>query len=319
MPKQCFSKGNGSYAVGVPTSNSPVGQTPSSTQLTYLVAALDRGGWTDAANALGVSTSAFAQGIAELERRLGIVLFTKVGRTRVPTPEAHTAARYARTALAELDALDRWASEVRTGDTGQIRAGMIDTAAIHHFGETLVRFRSIHPEISVQLSVAPSATLFDELQAGELDVVVAVAPRERSGIELRPLVSEPLYVYAPPGTSVGTPASWGPWVGFPPDSRTRSLVTSELRKRGATVNVIAESSQPAVLCEMVRLGMGWTVLSAVDAEREPHFLQRAVEAPVAERDLVLARRADRPPTEALIRFISMLMSEALASSDVRSS
>ena len=288
-------------------------QKPSSAQLSYLVAALEHGGWTDAANELGVSTSAFAQGMAELERRLGVVLFTKEGRTRVPTPEAKTAAVYARTVLGELDALDRWANEIRTGDVGQIRAGMIDTAAIHHFGETLVRFRSIHPDISVQLNVRPSAILYEELNAGELDVVVAVTPPEADGLELRPLLSEPLYVYAPPGTKVGKPSTWGPWVGFPSGSRTRSLVTAKLRGRGASANFIAESSQPAVLCEMVRLGMGWTVLSAVDAEREPHLLQRAIQAPVAERALVLARRADRPPTEALIRFMSMLISEATAS------
>jgi len=288
-------------------------QTPSPTQLAYLTAALDHGGWSDAATELDVSTSAFAQGIAELERRLGIALFTKEGRNRVPTPEAEAAAVYARTVLAELEGLERWAHEVRTGDVGQIRAGMIDTAAIHHFGETLVRFRSIHPGISVQLDVRPSAALFEALWSGELDVVVAVAPSNSEGLELRPLVSEPLYVYAPPGTTVGKPETWGPWVGFPEGSRTRALATRELRRRGASVEVIAESSQPAVLCEMVRLGMGWTVLSAVDAEGEPHLLQRAVTQPVAERNLTLARRSDRSPTEALIRFMSMLISEATAS------
>lgn len=288
-------------------------QTPSSTQLSYLAAALDHGGWTEAAAELGVSTSAFSQGIAELERRLGITLFTKAGRNRVPTPEAENAVTYARSVLGELAALDRWASEVRTGDVGKIRAGMIDTAAIHHFGETLVRFRSIHPGISVQLDVRPSAALFDELRTGELDVVVAVPPPDTEGLDLKPLVSEPLYVYAPPGIKVGRPETWGPWVGFPSGSRTRALATRELRKRGATVDVIAESSQPAVLCEMVRLGMGWTVLAAVDAEREPHLLQRAVQQPVAERALTLARRQDRPPTEALIRFMSMLISEATTS------
>ncbi len=291
-------------------------QSPSPTQLGYLVAALDHGGWSDAASELDVSTSAFAQGIAELERRLGIALFTKEGRNRVPTPEAHSAAAYARSVLGELEGLSRWAQEIRTGDVGQIRAGMIDTAAIHHFGETLVRFRSIHPGISVRLDVRPSGVLFDELRAGELDVVVAVAPEDTKGIELRPLVSEPLYVYAPPGATVGKPETWGPWVGFPEDSRTRALVTRELRRLGASVEIVAESSQPAVLCEMVRLGMGWTVLSAVDAEREPHFLQRALKRSVAERALTLARRQDRPPTEALIRFMSMLISEATASLSV---
>ena len=61
---------------------------------------------------------------------------------------------------------------------------------------------------------------------------------------------------------------------------------------------------------MVRLGMGWTVLSAVDAEREPHALRRAVDDPVAARVLTLAHRADRRPSAALERFIAMLVSEA---------
>ena len=286
---------------------------PSPTQLSYLVSALDHGGWTGAAEDLGVSTSAFAQGISELERRLGVSLFTKVGRNRVATPEAVSAGAYARAILGELESMESWAEEVRTGDVGQIRAGMIDTAAIHHFGETLVRFRSVHPEVSVQLSVRPSAVLFEELRNGELDVVVAVAPSDSTGLELRELVAEPLYAYAPPGSTVRRVKDWGPWVGFPAASRTRELVTTELRRRGADVNVVAESSQPAVLCEMVRLGMGWTVLSAVDAEREPHSLKRAIESPLTERILTLARRTDRPETQALVRFMEMLINDAAVS------
>ncbi len=283
---------------------------PSLTQLAYLIAALEHGSWTKASQAVGVSASAFGQGISELERRLGVVLFTKEGRTRVPTAEAHNAAIYARSALGELESLDRWADQVRTGESGSIKAGMIDTAAVHHFGETLVRFRALHPKISVQLDVRPSAVLFDRLRAGELDVIVAVAPDDTDGLSLIKLVTEPLYVYAPPATKVGHPETWGPWVGFPSGSRTRALATQALRKRGADVSIVAESSQPAVLCEMVRLGMGWTVLSATDAEREPHQLKRATKTPIAKRVLTLAQREDRPATEALLRFVSMLVGGA---------
>lgn len=293
-------------------------QDPSPTQLSYLVAAIDGSGWTEAARSLGVTTSAFAQGIAELERRLALTLFTKEGRNRVPTTEAETAGVYARAVLGELDGLRRWADEARTGDVGQIRAGMIDTAAIHHFGETLVRFRSLHPEVSVQLNVRPSATLFEELLAGKLDVVVAVTPPNTNGLALHPLIAEPLYVYAPPGERIGKPETWGPWVGFPADSRTRALVSAKLRSRGATVNVIAESSQPAVLCEMVRLGMGWTVLAAVDVERSGIPLRRAMEKPVAERVLTLAWRQDRPLSAALERFTAILIAEAVASGSAHS-
>ncbi len=44
------------------------------------------------------------------------------------------------------------------------------------------------------------------------------------------------------------------------------------------------------LREMVRLGMGWTVLPAVQAEAPPHPLVRARRAPIAVRELVLMSR-----------------------------
>lgn len=283
---------------------------PSASQLRYLVAAVEYGSWTEAAASEGVSASAFVQGIAELESRLGVALFDKEGRRRVPTADALPASQHARQVLTALGSLDRWAEQTRGGELGQIRAGMIDTAAVHHFGEALVRFRTLHPDLAVRLTVRPSAQLFELLDDGELDVVIAVAPNKLDGLASRPLVSEPLYVYAPPKTTIGVPTSWGPWVGFPADSRTRALVASALLRRGVDFTVVGESSQPAVLREMVRLGMGWTVLSAVDAEREPHALQRAIEEPVAERVLTLAHRLDRRPSPALERFIATLVSEA---------
>lgn len=281
---------------------------PSATQLAYLVAAIDHESWTAAAEAAGVSTSAFAQGIGELEKRLGVTLFDKEGRRRVPTADASTAATFARRALRELASLDRWAEQSRDGELGQIRAGMIDTAAIHHFGEALVRFRTLHPQLGMRLTVRPSGQLFELLLAGELDVVIAVAPGDMPSLAMRPLVAEPLYVYGPPTEVPGS--TWGPWVTFPSDSRTRSLISAELRERGVAFPVVGESSQPAVLREMVRLGMGWTVLSAVDAETEPHSLRRAVPEPLMVRVLTLARRLDRQPSAALERFIAMLVSEA---------
>jgi DNA-binding transcriptional LysR family regulator len=283
---------------------------PTATQLEYLVTAYNRGSWTDAASELGVSQSAFAQGMAELEKRLGVTLFDKEGRRRVPTAEAGAAVNQANRILRELGALSRWAEQSRGGETGVVRAGMIDTAAVHHFGDALVRFRTMHPDVSVRLTVRPSAQLLELLRSGELDVVIAVASDADAGLLLRPLVVEPLYVYAPRTTVAGPPSSWGPWVSFPSDSRTRALVAKALRSLGAEFEVVAESSQPAVLREMVRLGMGWAVLATVDAEGEPHVLRRAVADPVAERVLALAHRVDRTPSPTLERFIAMLVGEA---------
>lgn len=279
----------------------------STSQLEYLRAALDATSWKNAAAAVGVSPSALSQGLAELERRLGVDLFVRQGRRQVPTAEAIRAGDYADRILAELRELSRWAHEVRGGSAGELSIGMIDTAAIHHYGDMLVGFRRANPDLNVRLMVRPSNDLLELLRAGELDAAVVVDPEPEERLTLTPLISEPLYIYAPPGTRIGKPAAWGPWVGFPADSRTRSLIARSLRRRDIDYSVVAESSQPAVLREMVRLGMGWCVLPETDAETEPHALTRAAPEPVATRTLTLTQRADRPPTPATAALLRTLL------------
>ena len=281
-------------------------------QLEYLIAALSGPTWKDAAAVVGVTPSALSQGISELERRLGVRLFDRQGRRRVPTAEALDALPHATRILAEMRELSRWAEEARGGGVGQLSVGMIDTAAIHHFGDTLVGFRRAHPDLTVRLLVQPSNALLDQLRAGEVDAIVCVDPDPNERFVLEPLLAEPMYVYAPPDTTVGSPRTWGPWVSFPAASRSRSLVARRLRAKNVSFDVVAESSQPAVLKEMVRLGMGWTVLSPVDAESAPHALVRASNEPIAERTLTLVRRSDRIPNQALASLLDRLRETARA-------
>ncbi len=283
-------------------------------QLEYLVAACSEPSWKAAAAHVGVSPSALSQGISELERRLGVRLFDKQGRRRVPTAEGSAALAHATRVLAEMREMSRWAEEARGGGTGQLSIGMIDTAAIHHFGDTLVQFRRENPTLTVRLLVQPSNNLLDQLRAGEVDAIVCVDPDPDERFVLEPLIGEPLHVYAPPDIMIGAPATWGPWVSFPSASRSRSLMARRLRARGIPFEVVAESSQPAVLKEMVRLGMGWTVLAPVDAESEPHALKRATAEPIAERMLTLVRRADRVPNAALASLLDELRGTAAVSS-----
>lgn len=236
-------------------------------QLEYLVAVDEAATWAQAAAAVGVSASALSQGLAELERRLGVSLFDRESRRRQLRPSALPVVAHARQVLGLTGDLARWAERVRRGAAGRVRVGMIDSAAVVHFPDHLQAFRTAHPDIELLLRVAPSASLLKLLAAGHLDVAVCVAPpREQPGVETRPLQTEALAVYGPPGRRLGAPASWGPWVLYPAGSHTRHVVVAELRRLGAPFDVVAESHQPEVLREMVRLGVGWTVLPRAQAE-----------------------------------------------------
>lgn len=256
-------------------------------QLEYLVAVADEPTWAIAAQRVGVSPSALSQGLAELERRLNVPLFESAGRRRVLRQSAAPVLDHARRVLALTADLVDWSRRLRTAQHGRARVGMIDVAAVVHFSEVVGAFRAAHPDVALTLSVAPSGDLLRALRSGELDLVVCVEPPEaQSGLEVDELRREPLVVLAPPGTAIGRPAMWGPWVTFPTGSHTRRLILDELGRLGAPVSIAAESHQPDVLLQMVQLGLGWTVLPM---PADPGDV--VVGPSLVERVLVLARRS----------------------------
>ena len=290
-------------------------------QLAYLVAASSSSTFAEAAASLGVTTSALSQGISELERRVGVDLFERVGRRQVLRAEAAEVLAYARRVVADTRDLARWAANARAGRTGRLRVGMIDAAAVEHFPTELRAFRRANLDVELRLVVGPSGELLDQLTAGELDVAVVVEPPpglERNDVEMTPLLEEPLVVVAPEGARAGPPEGWGPWVLFPVGSHTRATVEQELRALGAPVEVVAESHQPEVLREMARLGMGWTVLPAAQARRGRRGGRgvpsgRRGRAPAEEtspvlttRRLVIARRTGRVTHPAADTFVAAL-------------
>jgi DNA-binding transcriptional LysR family regulator len=258
-------------------------------QLEYLVAVADAPSWAVAAERVGVSPSALSQGLAELERRVGVELFEPRGRRRVLRSSAAPVLDHARRVVGLTRDLVDWSDRIRTARAGRVRVGMIDVAAVVHFPDVVGGFRAEHPDVELRLSVAPSATLLDDLRDGELDVVVCVdPPRARPGIDVTLLRSEPLVVMAPAGTTIGEPGTWGPWLLFPEGSHTRHRIAERLRELGAPLRIAAESHQPDVLQQMVVLGLGWTVLP-LEPARERGGMVLGPE--LVRRDLVLATRA----------------------------
>lgn len=256
-------------------------------QLEYLVAVGDSPTWSVAAASVGVSPSALSQGLAELERRLGIDLFEPFGRRRVLRVSAMPVLDHARQVVALTRDVVDWAERLRSARSGTVRLGMIDVAATVHHPEVVRAFRADRPDVELVLQVAPSGVLLHALRAGVLDLAVCVEPPAPvAGIVVERLLTEPLSVMAPPGTRIGAPATWGPWVLFPEGSHTRGQVEAALRAEGAPIRIAAESHQPDVLLQMVHMGLGWTVLPDGTLGTDGVVVGRRL----VDRRLVLARR-----------------------------
>jgi len=294
-------------------------------QLQYLVTVSRTETMAEAAEELHISPSALSQGLSELERRLGLELFERQGRSRTLTAQGREAVRHAERILAATRDMAIWVDGTLTGERGEIRLGLIDIAAVNYFPETLIEYRAARPQIELQLSIGPSATLTAQLLDGRLDAAVIVAPAERSdgqdriessGLVLVELFTEELAIYAPgpvPGgrtADAEDPSQWGPWITFPPESHTRRHIARALSQLGAEFRVQAVSHQPDVLRQMVTLGMGWTVLPVRQAETEPNPLRRARAEPLLRRRLVIATRAGSPQDAAISELLDLLKATA---------
>ena len=279
----------------------------STAQLGYLVAITRHRTWAEAAASRQVTPSALSQGSAELGRRLGGPLFATDGRRGGPHEHTATVAACAERVLADLDQTTRWLRAVGGGQVGRLRIGMIDIAAVHHCQSAVRRFRRAHPKLDVGFTVAPTGALLDRLERNQFDVAACVDPEGSRPFEATPLLSDALAVYAPPGvTEVGPPSQWGPWLLFPAESRTRTAIDRRLRELGAPIVVEMESHQPEVLVEMVRLGLGWTVLPTAQAEHGPHKLARAMTEPLLTRTISAVTRRGGALHPAVVPLIAAL-------------
>ncbi len=274
-------------------------------QLLYLREAARADTWSEAARRLGVTQPALSQGVAEVERRLGVKLFDRRARLRTPTPELHEVLTVAEQILSGIDDLDRRLHEMRTGRRGAVRLGMIDTAALGSLAPTVAAFRAASPDVALKIVVEASVSLSEKVASGELDLAVVVGPNpvtERLGrrLEVAQLFNENIYIY-PAVEATGAsrrraaPSTWGPWVTYPAGSQSRQLITDALARRGVTMEVVAESSNPDVLRQMVRLGVGWCALPEDVAETGTSPLIRLPGAALAQRGIVAIRRSDALP------------------------
>ena len=277
-------------------------------QLEYMVAAAASPTRAAAAAGLGVTPSALTQGLAELERRVGVPLFERHGRQTRLRPQAAEVLAHARRVVAETRDLARWAETRRSGIAGTVRLGTIDAVAVYHRADAIRRHQRVSPDLDLRLTVAPSGALLDSLRVGDLDLVVCVESADPPvGIDTVICLEEPLHAYAPDGAAVGAPATWGPWVTYPDGSHTRSVIAAGLIAVGAPFEVVAESNQPDVLREMVRLGMGWAVLPETQAEAGVESLERVRRLPIGVRRLVVARRSGAPPDAAVEALATVLV------------
>ena len=130
---------------------------------------------TAAAGRLHVTQSALSHQLRDIESRLGVTLFERLGRRMVLTPAGARVRESARTILQDLANAEL---ELRNlnGNGGTIRLCTQCNTGYHWLPPLLKQFHSRHPSTDVQICVEATKRPLEALLAGEIDLAIMTNP-----------------------------------------------------------------------------------------------------------------------------------------------
>ncbi|WP_394246421.1 LysR family transcriptional regulator [Vibrio profundi] len=138
--------------------------------LRSLVAVVDSGSFTRAAESTHLTQSTISQQIKKLEAQLGCELLTRKKRHTIATLEGERIVTYARRILAMME--DAIAQTAISAEQRPIRLGVPEDFATHELMPTLTRFAKAFPEVRLEVKSGLCSDIWNQFQNQDLDLAL---------------------------------------------------------------------------------------------------------------------------------------------------
>lgn len=168
----------------------PIERMMTAIQLRAMIEVIGHGGYALAARANGLSTAAIHRATRELERLAGIAMLERAGRIVRPTDRAIAFARYARLALAEIEAAAADIAALQGVANGRILIGAMPLGRSGLVPRAVAALQRELPRIEVRIHDGAFADLLKQLIGGDLDFLVGAL---RDPPPSREVVQSPLF------------------------------------------------------------------------------------------------------------------------------
>jgi DNA-binding transcriptional LysR family regulator len=243
-------------------------------QLRAVVAIVDAGGVTRAAEELHVAQPSLSQTIRTLERELGVEIFHRVGRRLVLSAAGEALVGPARQVLRDLDTVTASVAEVKGLSGGHLDLVALPTLAVDPVARLVGAFRVAYPLVTVRLAEPEgSAEVIERLEDGRSEVGLTELPVASGRLESWALAVQDVLAVRPPGS----PKPEGgvlpvrqlagvPLVTTPVGTSSRALVDAALARAAVAPVIAVETEQREALLPLVLAGAGTALLPRPLAE-----------------------------------------------------
>lgn len=228
-------------------------------QLAVFEAIARCGSIAKAADEIALSQSAASMALRDLEYHLNVELFAREGGRLLLTDHGRLVQSRTAALLGQAEELERLAPSAQLVE--RLRLGATPSLAYSSVAEVCARFTALHTGVTIDLSVCPSTDIIGKVHRMSLDIGFIGCPNNRSDMENRGWVDDPLAVFCAPdhplARKVGAPLAEflnEPWVLERAHSSERLSLTMEALKYLSSQRIVIESDSIEAVKAAVRTG-----------------------------------------------------------------
>jgi DNA-binding transcriptional LysR family regulator len=284
---------------------------------TYFRAAARLGHLGRAAEELGIAQPTLSRSIKQLERRYGVLLFDRIGRTVRLNANGRTLLPLVEQALQAIDDADRAMQDLSAVAGRRISVGFIGSLGTRGVPAFIDGFRSLEPAVDFQLRQAAPPILFDLLRKGELDFCFGFAGEPQPDILGETLWYEELFLHVPPNHRfVGrqdvdlAEAAGEQFVCLKPGAGLRAINEELCAEAGFAPQIAFEGQTLVMLRGLISVGFGIMLAPDTEGPADHDVARIRVRKPNCMRPIILSRLRKRYLSQIALRFADFVTEKA---------
>lgn len=248
------------------------GKGPSVRQLEALVAVIANGSMTAAAADLGISQPAISRLLGDLARKFDFPLFVKRDRQLVASPEVRQLEPEIRRVLELMRRIADVGGDLTNRKAGQLRIACLPGFATSHLPEVVAAFLRDRPDVTMTIEPDRPERILEWMIAEQYDLGITDGFVGHPAIDRTQVRLRTVCVF-PEGHRLAaldrvTPADLAgePVIHTRRDSEFFALLSRRFEEAHVALDSHVEVRQFTAACELVRRGLGVSVVSLLDAE-----------------------------------------------------
>lgn len=285
------------------------------TQLRAFLAVARTGKLTLAAETLHVTQPAVSLQIKSLQADLGVQLFSRTPTGMALTEGGAKLLPLAERILGQIEEFRQTASSLHSTITGSLAIGTILDPEFLRLGAFLKQLVETYPQLATRLQHGMSGSVLQQIKSGALDAGFYIGlPSKEFHSQI--LTSFTYFVLAPRGwKSLVADKGWPalaqlPWIWTPPESAHNRLLSKIFSEYGVTPHTVAMVDQESSMLDLVKSGVGLSLVRESIALREAHahglVIANTVSVPTELSFITLAKRRNEATIVAVFTLLASL-------------